>query len=118
MAEALAKIYLYNITIESAGTNPEPINPLAIIVMKEINIDLSNHYSKSISDKDLKSFDLAVTLCGNAKDKCINLNNLVKQYIHWDINDPAKANGTNEEKLNIYRLVRDQIKNKIITFSK
>ena len=118
MAEALAKIYLYNITIESAGTNPEPINPLTIIVMKEINIDLSNHYSKSISDKDLKSFDLAVTLCGNAKDKCINLNNLVKQYIHWDINDPAKANGTNEEKLNIYRYVRDQIKNKIITFSK
>ena len=40
--------------------------------MREIDIDLSNHYSKSISDKDLESFDVAVTLCGNAKDKIHN----------------------------------------------
>tara|TARA_B100001971_G_C17949847_1_gene411965 strand:+ start:258 stop:635 length:378 start_codon:yes stop_codon:yes gene_type:complete len=118
MAEALAKKYLNNFIIESAGTNPEPINSLAIVVMKEINIDLSNQNSKSISDKDINSFDLAITLCGDAKDKCINLNHLVKQFIHWNINDPAKANGTNKMKLNVYRDVRDQIKNKIITFRK
>ena len=117
MAEALAKKYLNNCIVESAGTNPELINPLTIEVMKEINIDLSNQYSKSISDKDIKSFDLAITLCGDAKDKCINLNHLVKKFFHWDINDPSKANGTNQEKFNVYRDVRDKIKNKIITFS-
>ena len=117
MAEALAKKYLNNCIVESAGTNPELINPLTIEVMKEINIDLSNQYSKSISDKDIKSFDLAITLCSDAKDKCINLNHLVKQFFHWDINDPSKANGTNQEKFNAYRDVRDKIKNKIITFS-
>jgi len=118
MAEALAKKYLNKCYIESAGTIPESVNPLAIEVMKEINIDISNYFSKSITDEKIKSFDIAITLCGDAKDKCINLNKLVKQYFHWDINDPAKANGTYKENLNIYRYVRDKIKNNIITFSK
>ena len=118
MAEAFAKKYINNCNIESAGTMPESVNPLTVEVMKEINIDISNYYSKSITDKKIESFDIAITLCGDAKDKCVNLNKLVKQYFHWDINDPAKANGIYKENLNIYRDVRDKIKNNIITFSK
>ena len=113
MAEGLAKKYLNNCTIESAGTKPETVNPYAIEVMKEIDIDLSNHYSKSITDEQIKSFDIAITLCGDAKDKCLNIKSLVKQHIHWDIIDPAKATGTNEEKLSIYKSVRDLIEIKI-----
>ena len=64
MAEALAKKYLNNFIIESAGTNPEPINSLAIVVMKEINIDLSNQNSKSISDKDINSLLVAALRIG------------------------------------------------------
>ena len=113
MAEALAKEYFDNFIIESAGTNPEPINPLAIAVMNEIDINISNQFSKSIADEKIKSFDIAITLCGDAKDKCLNIKSLVKQYIHWDIIDPAKVNGTHKEKLNIFRNVRDTIENNI-----
>ena len=113
MAEALAKKYLKNYSIKSAGIHPERVNPIAIKVMKEINIDISNNYSKSITDKNIKSFDIAITLCGDAKDKCLNIKSLVKQHIHWDIIDPAKATGTNEKKLSIYKSVRDLIEIKI-----
>ena len=81
--------------------------------MREIDIDLSNHYSKSITDEQIKSFDITITLCGDAKDKCLNIKSLIKQHIHWDIIDPAKATGTNEEKLSIYKSIRDLIEIKI-----
>tara|TARA_B100001750_G_C15395929_1_gene540014 strand:+ start:409 stop:774 length:366 start_codon:yes stop_codon:yes gene_type:complete len=113
MAEGIAKKYLNDCTIKSAGTNPEPINPLAIEVMNEIGIDLSNHYSKTIKEEQIKLFDIAITLCGDAKDKCINLHNLVKEHIHWDIIDPAKADEMNNDKLAVFRNVRNQIKNNI-----
>ena len=118
MAEGLAKHYLKSFIIKSAGTKPEPINYYAIQVMKEIDIDISNQYSKSISIDEIKTFDIAITLCGDAQDKCRNLNDLVKQCFHWDIIDPAKTNGTSEKKFTIFRNVRDQIKNKISTISK
>ena len=68
---------------------------------------------ESITNEEIKSFDIAITLCGDAKDKCLNINSLVKEHFLWDIIDPAKATGTNEEKLNIYKSVRDLIENKI-----
>ena len=80
--------------------------------MREIDIDLSDHHSKSITDEQIKSFDIAITLCGDAKDKWLNINSLVKKHFHWAIIDPVKANGSNEEK-NIYNSVRDLIENKI-----
>ena len=113
IAEGLANKYLNNCTIGSAGTNPETVNPFAIEVMREIDIDLSNHYSKLITDEQMKSFDIVITLCGDAKDKCLNINSLVKEHFHWDIIDPAKANGSNEEKLKIYKSVRNLLENKI-----
>ena len=113
MAEGFAKKYIINYTIKSAGTNPEPINPLAFNVMKEINIDLSDHHSKSILDENLESYDFIITLCGDAKDKCITLSNLANKHIHWDINDPAKISGSKAQKLDVYRKARDQIEEKI-----
>jgi len=113
MAEGLAKKYMKNCIIKSAGTHPEPINPFAIEVMKEIDIDLSNHHSKSISDKEMQNIDIVITLCGDAKEQCVILNNSLKKKIHWNINDPAKASGNNEKLLTIFRKTRDHIEKEI-----
>ena len=113
MAEGLAKKYFKNFTIKSAGTNPEPINPFAIEVMKELNIDLSNNYSKSMNDSDIKQFDMVITLCGDAIDQCISPQKIKKKHIHWDIEDPAKCKASYEKKLNIFRITRDKIKENI-----
>ena len=61
----------------------------------------------------LKSFDIVITLCGDANDSCVNLNTLVKQHIHWDIMDPAKFHGEEEAKRKVFRDVRELIKNNI-----
>jgi len=113
IAEGLAKKYLSNYTVKSAGTHPEPINPLAIEIMNEINIDISNYKSKSISDRELEDCDIIITLCSDAKDQCINLNSFTNKHIHWEINDPAKASGSLEEKLQVFRDVRNQLEIKI-----
>ena len=116
MADGLAKKYLNKISIKSAGTKPESINPLAIAVMNEIEIDISKNKSKSYSDDDIKNADYVITLCGDAKDTCITNNQFKNKHIHWDIADPAKSKGTKNELLNVFRDTRDIIKKEIISF--
>ena len=118
MADGLAKKYLNKLTIKSAGTKPEPVNPLAIQVMDEIGIDISKNKSKSFSDNDIKNADYIITLCGDAKDTCIIDNRFKKKHLHWDITDPAKARGSNEELLDVFRRTRDIIKKEIISLEK
>ena len=113
MAEGLAKQYLPNCSIESAGTNPKTINPIAIEIMKEIDIDISTNYAKAISNEKIETFNIGITLCGNAKDHCINIGNLVQNHMHWDVIDPAKINTTDDKKLHIFRNVRDKLEYKI-----
>ncbi len=113
MAEFIGKKYFKNCIIESAGTDPQEVNPMAIKVMSEINIDISNSVSKLIIKEKIKSFDVVITLCGGARDSCVNINSLVKEYIHWDIVDPANAKGSIKEKLDVFRMVREKIENKI-----
>ncbi len=113
MAEGFACKYLTEHVIRSAGTHPQSVNLMAIEVMNEIGIDISKHYSKSILDEDLKLFDIIITLCGGAKDECVNLNAFSKKHVHWDLEDPANVIGTYGEKLNFYIKIRDQIETKI-----
>ena len=115
IAEGLAKKYIRTHTIKSAGTRPEPINPLAIEIMNEINIDISNYKSKSFTDRELEGYDLIITLCGDAKDQCVNLSNFTDKHMHWDIKDPAKALGSKEEKLCFFRVAKNQLETKIKT---
>ena len=117
MAEGLAKKYINNSFIHSAGTHPDPINPLAIEVMSEISIDISKNKSKSISQKEIQRMDYVITLCGDAKDECIILENSLNKHIHWDIKDPAKARGSKDELLNVFRDTRDLLKEKILSFN-
>ena len=113
MAEGFARKYLKNHIIKSAGIHPQSINFMVIAVMNEMGVDMSKHYSKSMSDEDLKSHDIIITLCGNAKDECVTLSDQAKKHIHWDLEDPARAVGTSSEKLNFYRKIRDKIENNI-----
>ena len=111
MAEGIARKYLKEHLISSAGTLPEPVNPNAIKSMEEIGIDISNNQSKKIDSDMLNNFDLVITLCGDAKDKCPVIT--LGEHIHWDISDPAKFIGSFKEVRLKYSKVRDIIYNNI-----
>ena len=108
MAEGLARKYIKNITIYSAGVEAYGLNPYAVNAMKEIDIDISNYNSKVIKPKDILCYDLVITLCGDAKDKCPLL---VDQTLHehWDLEDPASFIGNQKEKNKKFAEIRDII---------
>lgn len=117
MAEGFAKKILgSDWQIASAGVEVHGLNPLAVKVMAEKGIDISKQYSKLINSDYLRHCDLVVTLCGDARDRCPVTPPNVKK-LHWPLEDPALANGTEENKLAIFRKVRDQIEAKITTLS-
>jgi arsenate reductase len=111
-AKYFAKIYNKNIEIYSAGSNPTGyVHPLAIEVMKEISIDISNQYSKSINEIPYKELNLVITVCGDAKETCPVIPGIKRE--HWEIPDPVKFEGLEEEKLNYFRKIRDEIKERV-----
>lgn len=109
IAEGLLR-YLYGKSYEaySAGTQPLEINPYAIKVMKEINIDISKQYSKGIEQLNSIKFDYVVTVCDHAKESCPFFPGVIS--IHKDFEDPAAINGTENEILTGFRRIRDEIK--------
>lgn len=97
----------------SAGSRPAGyVHPLAITAMAELGQDLSAAQSKHVDQFIDQSIDLAVTVCDSAKEACPILPG-VKKTLHWPFTDPADATGTDEEKLAVFREVRDQIRAKI-----
>lgn len=118
MAEGLAKKILGDKAwIESAGSEPKTVNPYAIEVMREIGIDLSKHYSKSIdqlSKEFIASLDFIITLC--AEEVCpIGVASKAKK-LHWPFPDPAIAAVSQEEKLKQFRKIRDELQNRLKNF--
>jgi arsenate reductase len=96
--------------VHSAGSKPAGyVHPKAIEVMKEIGIDISQHTSKHMSEFLNQKIDTVITVCGNADQACPMFPGQVNRY-HWGFDDPAHAKGTDEEVLNVFRRVRDQIK--------
>jgi arsenate reductase len=77
--------------------------------MKEIGIDISHHTSKHLNEFLDQKIDTVITVCGNADQACPAFPGQVHRY-HWGFDDPAHAGGTDEEVLNVFRRVRDQIK--------
>ena len=112
MADGIANKYLKDHLITSAGTLPEPVNPNAINALNEIGIDISNNKSKKIDINKLNDFDLVITLCGDAKDKCPVINS--NKHIHWDIPDPAKFQGSEDQIRIEFSRIRDIIYDNII----
>ncbi|WP_182199710.1 arsenate reductase (thioredoxin) [Paraliobacillus salinarum] len=117
MAEGFAKKYLGNEwEVRSAGIEAHGLNPNAVKAMKEIDIDISNQQSEIIDNDFLNQATLAVTLCGDAADKCPVTPLQVKRE-HWGFDDPAKAEGTEEEKWQVFQRVRDEIGERIKCFA-
>ncbi len=110
MAEGFARQYApagYSAT--SAGLEPKGyIHARAVIVMQEVGIDIRNHTSKIFNSSQAKSYDLVITLCGDAEQRCPTLPTGVSRS-HWPLPDPAKANGSPEEVMETFRRVRDEI---------
>ncbi|MDC0145306.1 arsenate reductase ArsC [bacterium] len=112
MAEGFAKKLLSkNLYIESAGTEAHGLNPYTVKTMNEIGIDISHHKSTKININDISKFDLIITLCGDAKDKCPIVDK--KKHIHWDIPDPANFIGNETDTKQKYSEVREMILEKI-----
>ena len=111
IAEGFSKEILAGIAnIRSAGTQADGLNPDAISIMQEINIDISNQKSKVLTDEDIRWANYLITLCGDARDKCPILD-MNKTHIHWELEDPAKYKGDN--KIVFFRGVRNQIRKHI-----
>ncbi|MDK4353026.1 arsenate reductase (thioredoxin) [Enterococcus thailandicus] len=98
--------------IKSAGIEKHGLNPRAVQVMAEEGIDISTQTSDLIDMDYFNQADLIITLCGDAKDKCPVIPKGIK-HVHWDLEDPAKATGTEEEIINKFREIRDDIKSRV-----
>lgn len=102
----------------SAGIDSTGINPYTIKVLEELNYDLSEQFSKSISDfLGHMEFDTVITVCSEAEKNCPAIPGVMTR-LHWDFENPSSFEGTEEEKLEVFRKVRDQIKNKILEWLK
>lgn len=118
MAEGWAKEYLNDEwNVLSAGLEAHGLNPNAVKAMKEVGIDISNQTSDVIDSGILNNAKLVVTLCAHAADHCPVTPTHVKR-VHWGFDDPAKAEGTDEEKRAFFGRVRDEIGERIKYFSK
>ncbi len=116
MAEGFARKYLSHWEVRSAGIEAHGLNPHAVKAMKEIGIDISNQKSEIIDNAFLNQATLAVTLCGDAADRCpVTPLHVLRE--HWGFDDPAKAKGTEEEIWQEFKRVRDEIGEKIKAFS-
>ncbi len=98
----------------SAGTVATEVRPEAITVMGEVNIDLSEHKSKTLDRYLYEPFHLVVTVCDHARDSCPTFPNAVEQR-HWSIADPSGVQGSPEERLSAFRMAREELCERIVT---
>jgi len=94
--------------VTSAGTRPAGLHPDAVLVMREAGVDISRHRSKNVSELLEQRFDFVVTVCDSTREACPYFPAEI-QRLHWSFPDPAAASGTYEQRLAIFRQVRDQI---------
>jgi len=99
----------------SAGTRPSTVRPEAITVMGELGIDLSGHHSKHVDSFAGQSFDYVLTVCDNARESCPVFPGPTVS-IHRSFQDPAILSGSAENKIALFRRVRDQIRDYLRTF--
>ena len=101
------------IEAHSAGLIPAGVNKNAVKVMSELGIDISDQDSKSIDFKLVYSMDMVVTLCSHAELMCPRTPTNVTR-VHWPIEDPVGATGSEEKVLNEFRRARDEIRGRVI----
>jgi arsenate reductase len=115
MAEAFLRTYAgEHFEAYSAGLEPTGLNPLTVKVMNEVGIDVSGQKSKGVDTYLSKMlFQYLITVCDDADKNCPTVWPGVNTRMHWSFQDPARIEGTEEEKLAKFREVRDLIENRI-----
>jgi len=119
MAEALLRQKALDaFEVYSAGLEPSGLNPHTVRVLDEVGVDTGNLYSKPLSSFFGKHhFDYLITVCSKAEEKCPIFPGMGTR-LHWPFDDPAAFNGSGEETLAFFRLIRDQIDAKIVEWLK
>jgi arsenate reductase (thioredoxin) len=117
MAEGIARsLAPMDVKISSAGSKPSKVNPFAIRALDEIGIDIRSHRSKSVDEINPVGVDTVVTLC--AEEVCPVFLGKARR-VHWGLPDPAGSGSTEEEQLQAFRNVRDELQRRLsILFSK
>ena len=117
LAEGLLRAALNdNFRVASAGSKPSGyVHPLSIKAMAEIGIDISGHHSKHLDEFLADDVKTVITVCGNADQVCPMYPGQVARF-HWGFDDPAHAKGPEEEILDEFRRVRDEIKAKFTAY--
>ena len=100
----------------SAGIEAHGKNPRAIRVMAEAGVDISGQESTRVTDDMIRRADVVVTVCGHADEHCPVLPPDVKK-LHWPLSDPAKAKGTEDEIMTVFRATRDEVRQRVETLS-
>jgi arsenate reductase len=96
----------------SAGTEATHVRPLAVRAMEEIGVDISRQESKTLDRYLHEPFDYVITVCDDANEACPFFPGAAKR-LHWSFEDPSKAEGLEEERLSVFRSVRDRIRERI-----
>lgn len=113
MAEAMLRAWAgERYEVHSAGTVATTVNPLAVAVMDELGIDLREQESKALERFLSEPFDLVVTVCDEARDSCPVFPG-ARRREHWSFEDPSAATGTEEERLVVFRRVRDGLADRV-----
>ncbi len=114
MAEGFARLFAPpGREIHSAGIVALGLNPRAVAAMREIRIDISTQKSKTLEAVPLDRIATLVTLCEHAEENCPNLSANIEERIHWPLEDPATARGTDEEVEAVFRRIREEIRRRI-----
>jgi arsenate reductase len=102
--------------VESAGTKPSSVRPEAITAMRELGIDISGHRSKSVEELQGQHFDYVITVCDSARETCPVFFGAAEK-LHRTFEDPAALNGAEEERLALFRRVRDELRSYLADFA-
>jgi len=117
MAEGFLRSFDPGLEVFSAGTRAEQkVNPYAVKAMAETGIDISTQYPKQVDIFLTDNFDYVITVCDRAKEICPIFTGRVKHRMHIGFEDPADAQGSEEAIMEVYRKVRDQIKEHFHSF--
>ena len=103
--------------VESAGTRPGMVRPEAIEAMKELGIDISGHRSKHVDEFAGQRFDYVITVCDHARESCPVFFGAAKR-LHRSFDDPAAGSGSEEERLTLFRRVRDELRAYLADFAR
>lgn len=117
MAHAFLQSFDESMEVRSAGTNPAPeVHPLAVKVMGEAGLDISNHRPTKVDAYINDAWDYVITVCGDANENCPVFIGQVKTRLHIGFEDPAKVTGTDDFVLSEFRRIRDEIKQRFSEF--